>query len=170
MYMNLGNTQLDLQFEKAVKLLVEHMPAGEERKKPLLMHVLRVGTYLYERDYSDEIVLGGLLHDILEWTDASEDIVRSEFGDRVLAIVKANTKNRDIVDPVGRRREYIDRCIEVGEGALIVKAADTLDSYRFYRSIDNVNEIARSVDIANTILEKIPVEFKDPIFTELRKF
>ena len=166
--MNLGNTQLDLQFEKAVKLLVEHMPFGEERKKPLLMHVLRVGVYLYEREYSSEIVLAGLLHDILEWTDASEDIVKNEFGDRVFAIVKANTKDRGIVDPVERRREYIERCIAVGEPALIVKAADTLDSYRFYRSVDNADELVRSVDIAKTILEKIPNDFQDPIFTELR--
>ncbi|MEK7633004.1 MAG: HD domain-containing protein [Patescibacteria group bacterium] len=166
--MNLGNIQLDLQFEKAVKLLVQYMPVGEKRKKPLLMHVLRVGMYLYEHDYSADIVLAGLLHDILEWTEASEGLVKSEFGDAVLAIVKANTKDRSIVDPAERRREYIDRCIAVGESALIVKTADTLDSYRFYRSVDNTDEIARSVDIAKTILEKIPNEFKDPIFTELR--
>jgi len=167
--MNVGNTQLDLHFEKAVKLLVQYMPVGEERKKPLLMHVLRVGMYLYERNYSNDIVLAGLLHDILEWTEASEDIVKSEFGDSVLAIVKANTKDRAIADPAERRREYIDRCIVVGEPALIVKAADTLDSYRFYRSVDNADEVARSIDIAKTILEKILGDFKDPVFIELQK-
>ena len=56
--MNLGNNDLELKFEKAVKLLCESMPVGEARKKPLLMHVLRVAMYLYDRDYSDRLSLG----------------------------------------------------------------------------------------------------------------
>lgn len=167
--MNLGNISLELNFEKAVKLLCEYMPVGEERKKPLLMHALRVGMYLYERNYSADVVLAGLLHDILEWTESSDEAVRSEYGDHVYAIIKANTKDRSIADPVERRREYIDHCVVVGKDALIVKAADTLDSYQFYTSVKNPEELSRSVDIAKTILEKLPSYFHDPIFSELEK-
>lgn len=166
---NLGNTEIELKFEKAVQLLCRYMPVGEERKKPLLMHALRVGMYLYERNYSATVVLGGLLHDLLEWTESPDDLVRTEFGDEVYAIVKANTKDRKIADPVERRREYIERCVVVGEDALIVKAADTLDSYRFYTSANNPDELKRSVDIAKTILEKLPADMSDPIFDELKR-
>jgi len=167
--MNLGNNDLELKFEKAVKLLCESMPVGEERKKPLLMHVLRVAMHLYDRDYSEHIVLGGLLHDVLEWTESPDEMIRGEFGEDVYAIVKANTKDRSIVAPAIRRREYIDRCIQSGQEALIVKAADTLDSYRYYTAVRNLDEVARSVDIAKTILEKLPCDFNDPIFNELEK-
>lgn len=64
--MNLGNKELELTFERAVKLLTLHMPVGEDRKKPILMHAIRVGLYLYEHDYSPDVVIAGLLHDILE--------------------------------------------------------------------------------------------------------
>lgn len=166
--MNFGNTELELQCEKAVQFLCECMPIGEERRKPLLMHSLRVGMYLYEHNYSNDIVLGGLLHDVLEWTKSSENQIREMFGDQVLAIVKANTKDRNISDPRERRQEYIDRYIQAGEDALIVKAADTMDSYRFYQSTNNTDEVARSVDIAKAILEKLPSAFQDSIFHELR--
>jgi hypothetical protein len=96
-------------------------------------------------------------------------MLKKEFGENVYAIVQANTKNREIEDPVERRREYIDRCIQVGEEALIVKAADTLDSYHFYQAIGNAEEIERSVDIAKMILEKKPEGFTDSIFKELEK-
>ena len=66
------------------------------------MHSLRVGMYLYQHEYSADVVLGGLLHDILEWTEGSENLLKEEFGERVLAIVKANTKDRSIVDPAER--------------------------------------------------------------------
>ena len=167
---NLGKKDLELNFEKAVSLLCQYMPVGEERKKPLLMHSLRVGMYLYEHDYSNDIVIAGLLHDILEWTESPEDILKKEFGENVHAIVQANTKNRQIEDPVERRREYIDRCIQAGEEALIVKAADTLDSYHFYQTVGNPEEMERSVDIAKTILEKKPEEFKDSLFEKLEKW
>lgn len=165
---NLGNTEIESKFEKAVQLLCRFMPVGEERKKPLLMHALRVGMYLYERNYSANVVLGGLLHDVLEWTESPDDLVRTEFGDEVYAIVKA-TKDRNISDPVERRREYIDRCAMVGKDALVVKAADTLDSYRFYTSASNPEEVSRSVDIAKTILEKLPADMNDHLFDELKR-
>lgn len=167
--MNLENKELERKFEKALSLLCQYMPVGEERKKPLLMHSLRVGMYLYERAYSSDIVIAGLLHDILEWTEGPEDLLKKEFGENVYTIVKANTKNRQIEDPAERRREYIDRCIQVGEEALIVKAADTLDSYRFYQTVGDPEEMKRSMDIVKTILEKLPEGFKDDIFKEIEQ-
>lgn len=166
--MNLGDTNLDKECELAIGLLCKYMPIGEERKKPLLMHCLRVGMRLYDNNYPRDIILGGFLHDLLEWTDGSEAMIDEMFGERARDIVKANTKNRDISDPAARRREYVSRCIQLGEDATIVKAADILDSYHFYQSVSNTNEIARCVDTASVILEQLPDTFNDPIFTELR--
>lgn len=167
--MNLGNVEMELQCERAIQLLCASMPVGEDRKKPLLMHSLRVGMFLFEKNYSKEVVLGGLLHDVLEWTESSETLIKDEFGDAVLAMVKANTKNREITDPAERRREYIDRCIATGEDALIVKAADTLDSFHFYAVTKNRVELQRCRDMAAAIFERIPGTFNDPIFALLKE-
>jgi len=162
--MNIGNQQLQIKFERAMKLLCEHVSISGEREKPQLMHSLRVGMYLFDNDYSEDVVIGGLLHDMLEWTDCAEDTIREEFGQKVLDIVRANTKNRNIEDVDERRKDYVDRCVEVGEEALIVKAADALDSYKYYVAIQRQKEIDRSVAIAKLIIEK---ELKDKIVKEL---
>ena len=151
--MNLANQQLQIKFERGVKLLADHLVIGEERQKPQLMHSLRVGMYLFQNDYPEDVVLGGLLHDLLEWTDCPEETVKDEFGEKVLTIVKANAKNLNIADVVERRKDYVDRCATVGDGALIVKAADALDSYHYYVAIDRQKEIDRSIAIAKLILE-----------------
>jgi len=58
---------LNLKFEKAVRLLVEYMPHSDaDSRKPILFHDIRVGVYLYENGYSENIVLAGVLHDAIE--------------------------------------------------------------------------------------------------------
>ncbi|MFH1142231.1 MAG: HD domain-containing protein [Candidatus Uhrbacteria bacterium] len=164
--MNLSNQQLEQKFERAVKLLCDHLPVGQERKKPLLMHCFRVGIYLYENDYSEDVVVAGLLHDMIEWTDCPEKEIRDEFGQKVFDIVLANTKNRDIKDVDQRRKDYVDRCVEVGDDALIVKAADVIDSYKYYQATENQIETERSVVIAKLIVEK---GLTDKIIKELEQ-
>jgi guanosine-3',5'-bis(diphosphate) 3'-pyrophosphohydrolase len=166
--MNLGNKELERRFEHAVRLLSRYMPDDPSRRKPIVMHALRVGMFLYEKDYSEHVVLAGFMHDIVEWTDCPPELVSKTFGQRVLDIVQANTKDRSIEDPVERRADYVKRCAELGEDALIVKAADALDSYRFYKSVGDVSESERSMSIAKLVLEIKTDEMKDPIFDELK--
>ncbi len=54
-----------------------------QQRKPALMHALRVGMYLYGREYSREIILAGFLHDAFEWAGIDRDILQSEFGDEI---------------------------------------------------------------------------------------
>ena len=64
---------LSLKFESAVRLLVEHFPISDQNsRKPVLFHDIRVGVYLYNNGYSEDVVLAGLLHDALEWSSASK--------------------------------------------------------------------------------------------------
>jgi hypothetical protein len=41
------------KFEDAMRLLVSHFP--KETKKPALFHSMRVGTYLWNNNYSEDI-------------------------------------------------------------------------------------------------------------------
>ncbi len=160
---------LNIQFEKAVRFLVEHLPiSNETSRKPLLFHDIRVGTYLYENKYSDSIVIAGVLHDILEWSNATEKMVKDEFGDNVVTLILANTKNDTITDKEEKTTELIQRCIETGEDALIVKAADVLDSFKWYSQEKNEAQLAYCMRNANAILKYKPNNFNDKIFDELK--
>jgi GTP pyrophosphokinase len=69
-----------------------------ENTKPVLLLSIRVGIYLLENKYSEDIVLAGFLHDILEDTNIAPVEIQNIFGKNVLELITANTKNTSIVD------------------------------------------------------------------------
>jgi (p)ppGpp synthase/HD superfamily hydrolase len=159
--------EFEEKYKTTIDLLHKSILENASKNKPLLPHLLRVGNFLHEGGYSDEVVNAGLLHDIIEWTDSPKEFLREEFGEHVYQIVLANTKNREIADPAERREDYVSRCAKVGIDALIVKAADTLDSYKYYSEQNNPSEIERCRNIAQLILEKVHAS-DDLIFKKLQ--
>ncbi len=162
------NNVLSLNFEKAVRFMVEYFPVSDENsRKPVLFHDIRVGVYLYENGYAENIVLAGLLHDVIEWSDATEEMVEKEFGVEVLRLVLASTKDDSIVDKQEKTNELIQRCVDNGEEALIVKTADILDSYKWYTAHGNADQLDYCRRNAEAIMKFKPENFEDKIFGEL---
>lgn len=160
-----------LKFETAVRWLVKYLPISDsESRKPRLFHSLRVGFYLYERGYTEEIVLAGLLHDLLEWTKADAKLIKKEFGTRVFSLIQACTFNFNIKDRDARISDAAQRAVKTGEAALIVKAADALDSFKWYSAQQNTFGLEYCQWNTQAILKHKPPEFKDKIFIELRKW
>ena len=164
--------ELSIKIEEAIRLLSVHVPLSDENsRKPVLFHSVRVGVYLYENGYSDDVVLAGFLHDTVEgWTTATEQVVREAFGDNIMRLILASTKDYSIEDSGDRTIELIKRCVQNGQDALIVKAADTIDSFRWYLGQNNEDEINTCVKTANAIFEVKPDGFDDKIFVELKKW
>ncbi|MDP2630327.1 MAG: HD domain-containing protein [Candidatus Uhrbacteria bacterium] len=162
---------LNLEFEKAVRALVLHMPPSDENsRKPALFHAIRVGVYLYEKKYPRDIVLAGVLHDALEWSEITEEMIREEFGVSVLKLVRACTKDDSIKDPLEKINELIKRCAESGQDALIVKTADVIDSFKYYAGTNNEAELLYCTRNAAAIIQYKPESFTDGIFNELRNW
>src|SRR3989339_1213957 len=162
---------LNLKFEKAVRLLVEYMPPSDtDSRKPILFHDIRVGVYLYENGYSENIVLAGVLHDAIEWSKVKEEMLGNEFGGEIAKLVLANTKDNSITDKEEKTIELIKRCIQNGQDALVVKAADILDSFKWYSNQDNKNELQHCMRNANAIFKFKPTDFNDKIFDELKSW
>lgn len=162
---------LNIYFEKAVRLLTQHAPISDEKsRKALLPHDIRVGVYLYEHGYSKDIVLAGILHDTLEFTTVTEQMLKEQFGDNVLKLVKANTKDDSIKDKEEKTAELIKRCIENGQDALIIKTADIIDSFKYYTAVDNADQLEYCIRNASAIFKYKPNDFNDKIFDELEKW
>ena len=56
---------------------------------PFILHPSEVGAVLSLRGADDEVVAAGLLHDVIDGTDAEIADVRRRFGERVAHIVAA---------------------------------------------------------------------------------
>src|SRR5687768_8067799 len=65
---------------------------------PFILHPLEVAALLRGRGYDDDVVAAGLLHDVVEDTDAELSEVRRIFGGRIAAIVAAVTEDPAIED------------------------------------------------------------------------
>lgn len=162
---------LSIEFETAVRLLTEHFsPSDQNSRKPILFHDIRVGVYLYEQGYSHDIVLAGVLHDALEWSDLNEKILRDKFGDQVTNLVLANTKDDSIKDKMVKTNDLIQRCVNQGQDALIIKTADIIDSFKWYTKENNKNELDYCLRNVKAIIKFKPEDFNDKIFNELRKW
>jgi (p)ppGpp synthase/HD superfamily hydrolase len=162
---------LDIEMEKAMRLLSEHLPASEDNsRKPILLHDIRVGVYLYENNYSREIILAGILHDALEFCDLSEQQLKDEFGEKVLDLVKSRTKENAIEDADERIDELILRCSRNGKDALIIKAAEVLDGFKYYTKENNKAELEYCQKNAQAIFKYMPGGFEDKVFEELGKW
>lgn len=160
---------LGINFEKAVRLLSKYLPVSEEDgRKPIFFHDIRVGVYLYENGYSEVIVLAGVLHDAIEWSNITEELLKKEFGSDVFHLVLASTKDISIENKDERIKELIQRCVNSGQNALIVKAADIIDSFKWYSSQNNEDQlINHCIKNSKLILTYKPDKFDDKIFDEL---
>ena len=162
---------LNIEFENAVRLLVEYLPISDETsRKPILFHDIRVGVYLYEGGYSRDIVLAGLLHDLFENSNFDKELLKKEFGENVVRLVMASSKDESIEKPQ-RNEEMIKRCVIEGQDALIVKVADTLDSFKYYSRVDNQDQLQNHcVKVTELIFKYKPADYTDKIFDELREW
>lgn len=158
----------DKLVEQAIYLLTKYFPESFESKKPILLHSLRVGMYLYERNYETDIVLAWFLHDIIEDTIVSKEEIISLFWEEVYELILANTKN-DTLEKWTKSKELISRCANHSQKALIVKMSDVWDNFCYYKKVNNLPEIERCKKNAWLILENKKEDYTDEIFQLLDK-
>lgn len=97
---------------------------------PYLSHLLSVSALVIEHHGDEDQAIAGLLHDAVEdqGGQATADMIRSTFGDRVADIVLACTDavEQDLVPWEERKTGYIASLADKGEDALLVTSCDKL--------------------------------------------
>jgi (p)ppGpp synthase/HD superfamily hydrolase len=100
---------------------------------PFVTHPVEVACLLHEAGYADEVVAAGVLHDVLEDTDAEQSDLESRFGRRVAELVEAVTDDPSIEDDTERRAALRRQVADAGECAAVVFAADKVSKARELR-------------------------------------
>jgi (p)ppGpp synthase/HD superfamily hydrolase len=101
---------------------------------PFVTHPVEVACLLHEAGYSDEVVAAGVLHDVLEDTDASVDDLQQRFGSRVAELVVAVSDDPSIENDAERKAALRDQVARAGECAAAVFAADKVSKARELRT------------------------------------
>jgi (p)ppGpp synthase/HD superfamily hydrolase len=128
---------------------VEHLPrtraalafadryhAGQRREvdgAPFVTHPLEVAGLLEEAGYPDRVVAAGVLHDVVEDTEATRDELAAHFGDDVADLVAAVTDDPSIVDHKERKDALRRQVAGAGPEALAIYAADKVSKARELR-------------------------------------
>lgn len=139
--------------------------------KPIIPHVKRVGLFLFEKGFNDEVIIASLLHDMLEWSTVSEKELVEKFGERVLELVKANSKNNELFakDINLSRLDTVRRCLAVGDEAMAVKVADVIDGIKYHSLAGNEKEVARFLIYAKFLKENLSGNLKKIFLEDLNK-
>jgi len=121
---------------------------GQKRKsgEPYFTHCVAVASILAEMNMDTETIAAGLLHDIVEDTDVTIDMLRDEFGTAIALLVDGVTKLKKLpiksvssvgdnrrTSTVNREMEYIRKMLmTMGDDirVVLVKLADRLHNMR----------------------------------------
>lgn len=93
--------------------------------QPYISHPYMVATILMQYGYSQEVVIAGLLHDVVEDTDYTADDIEKHFGRAVRDLVLDVTEDKTL-GPGAMKLAYVEQIKKAGENSRAISAADFL--------------------------------------------
>lgn len=106
---------------------------GQVRKvdgAPYIVHPYRVAMLLKEEGYEDDIVIAGLLHDVVEDTDGTIGEISNLFGHHIAQLVSFATEPDKTKPWEDRKKHTIHQLKEAPLEARLVVCADKIDNLR----------------------------------------
>lgn len=159
--------ELEHKMEKYLEfLIIEFLPKCKN-EKPVLLHSLRVSLKLYELGYEENIVLGALLHDVVEDSSISLDDIKNKFGTDMSILVESLTEDKSIADKIQRNEALINQSVNYGRDSLIIKCADILDNSMYHYLVKDEKVSDRLFKKYDYFLNKAVLIKKESIYKEL---
>jgi len=128
--------ELTDRFSSAVQLALQ-LHRHQKRKLsgvPYVGHLLRVAGMVLEYGGDEETAMAAVLHDAIEDQGGAEarELMRRQFGDRVVSIVDECSDTDQTPKPPWRQRKqrYLAHLAEASPSARLISAADKLDNLR----------------------------------------
>lgn len=141
--------------------------------KPVYFHCVKVAMKLFELGYEEKIVIGGILHDLVEDTDCTLDNIKEEFGEEMSKLIEAVSFNPEVEDRFEQSKQMLDASLKYGRDALIIKSIDMYENGKFFHLVTKpdvkeylVKKYQYFLDIAGDVIGEEPA-FK--FYCELAK-
>jgi (p)ppGpp synthase/HD superfamily hydrolase len=136
----INNMQVDRNivgaFEFAFDAHKNHTRKGTDI--PYICHLMDVASILMKNNVESELVIAGLLHDVVEDSDIALSDIEDKFGRNVMVLVKGASEPGELrkegLDPKDtwreRKQHTIDFIIDAGRGMKLLSCADKLSNVR----------------------------------------
>lgn len=106
---------------------------GQFRKAsdiPFASHPSSVGFILHSTGYTEEVVIAGILHDVIEDTEVSFSNIEELFGLTVAGLVEGVTERQDFSSWEEKKEDYLKKIDSSSPEVKAISAADLLDNCR----------------------------------------
>ena len=134
------NSSLEKEIDDVTLYVASKLKESSHNTKPVLFHSIKVASILYEHNYSHNIIIAALLHDLLEDTDTTYDELNDDFGKEIADIVYAVSFNPSIHDYIEKTKNMFHKCLNYGYDACIVKCADLLDNIDYVNLVEDISK------------------------------
>ena len=95
---------------------------------PYSTHLYGVARVLKTAKYSDQVVIAGLLHDILEDSDATVQEIEELFGAQILQLVKAVSEPDKSIPWKERKQKAIEKVKELNDDEISIAIAEKIQN------------------------------------------
>src|SRR3989344_903181 len=122
--MQIFNEQIDKAISFAVKAHKDQFRKTDP-SLPYIYHPISVGFILLRAGFSDEVVIAGILHDVIEDCGVTAEKLESEFGEKVTFLVKSVSENKED-SWEKRKQDYSDKITRSSSEVKAISAADKI--------------------------------------------
>jgi (p)ppGpp synthase/HD superfamily hydrolase len=134
---------------RAAMAYAERMHGGQRRADgtPFILHPVEVASLLYYSGAPDPLIAAGVMHDLIEKSDATPADLRERFGPRITGLVLAVSDDDRIAGYAKRKAALRQQVAGAGDEALTLFAADKLSKLRELRRetvVDSTDRAAPS--------------------------
>ena len=98
----------------------------KDRKTPYISHPLAVGLILSRVTSDKDIIIAGILHDVIEDTETTEKEIQELFGTKVAKMVMDCSEKDKSKSWKDRKQRVLDNVKYLSESSALVKSADSL--------------------------------------------
>lgn len=119
----------------AAMAYAERLHGGQRRGDgtPFILHPLEVASLLYNSGAPDHLIAAGVMHDLIEKSDATPADLQARFGPRITGLVLA-VSDDDRITGYAKRKAALRRQVSgAGDEAMTLFAADKLSKLRELR-------------------------------------
>jgi (p)ppGpp synthase/HD superfamily hydrolase len=141
------------EVEEAISYLVTKYNETGYNPKPVVLHSLRIATILMEMGYNKKIIIGAILHDIIEDTKVTPEELKKEFGEDMLNLVTAVSYNESITDQIEQYKDMYDRVLVYGKDAVILKSVDIAVNSLYVNLVPDLNKQKQLIEKGTYFLD-----------------
>jgi len=148
---------------KALAFILEHH--GEQKRddgSPYYAHVVKVASHLVslnlfndDREKLDVLISGALLHDVLEDTDVTAELLAKTFNEEITCVVQYLTKTGDLTND-----GYYNN-IRKNLLASLIKISDRCNNVSTMAGVFSKARLIRYVEETNTVVKSLIRHVRD---------